>query len=127
MDDDSIECPTEYCAFFGHVDWNPLEEFGGTPSTTASESERVQERSGAKQDFAGDSDHQSIADKWIREPGCWVRLHKRPRRAMFTPLGTYSGPPVAGLSVYRVTVAEFSDGSSELINDMWCGLNGRRL
>ena len=37
-------------------------------------------------------EQESHTDYWTREPGCWVRVHKRPRRALFTPLGTYGGP-----------------------------------
>ena len=30
-------------------------------------------------------------DRWVQEPGCWVRIHERPRRALLTPFGTGNG------------------------------------
>ena len=106
--DDSIECgdvkPTFSAVF---AEWTPPE-----PAQTETKTETEQD---------------SFTDYWTREPGCWVRVHKRPRRALFTPLGTFGGPPVSDLSVHRVTMLEYVDRSADIVSDRWCDKNGRRL
>ena len=67
-------------------------------------------------------------DRWIVEPGCWTRIHDKPRRAMFTPLGTKDGPESGMLSASRVTLAEYVNPSaSEVINDAWVVPDAHRL
>ena len=30
---------------------------------------------------------------WLKQDGCWIRMHVKPRRALFTPTGIKGGPP----------------------------------
>ena len=62
---------------------------------------------------------ESHTDYWVQEPGCWIRVHKRPRRSLFTPLGTFGGPLVSSLSVHRVTMLEYADRSADIVSDRW--------
>ena len=108
--DDSIECEDvrpDFCAVF--AEWTPPEPEAppGLPKQTP--------------------EPESHTDYWTREPGCWIRVHKRPRRALFTPLGTFGGPLVSDLSVHRVTMLEYADRSADIVSDRWCDRNGRRL
>ena len=36
--------------------------------------------------------HKFPSDRWERQPGCWIRVHNRPRRSMFIFTGTKDGP-----------------------------------
>ena len=53
------------------------------------------------EDLRGEGDWQR--DRWSRAPGCWIRVHKRLRRALFTPMGAKDGPSVETLTGSRVT------------------------
>ena len=68
-------------------------------------------------------------DRWIQEPGCWIREHRRPRRSMFTPLGTRTGPLMCDVSVTRTTLIHYIDTvkPDEIVSDTWVGPEGRRL
>ena len=67
-------------------------------------------------------------DHWRQEPGCWIRVHERPRRALFSPLGTSNGPDSSVLSVTRVTYVEYLQPSaSEVINDVWVRSDSHRM
>ena len=59
-------------------------------------------------------------DEWKKGTGCWIRIHNRPRRALFAPTGTIDGPDIRVLSGVRSTKVNFCDGSpSEVIGDDW--------
>ena len=61
-------------------------------------------------------------DHWKREPGCVIRIHMKPRRALFTPTGTKDGPVIAELLPTRVTQVETLGASNKktyVINDTW--------
>ena len=68
-------------------------------------------------------------DCWLQEPGCWVRHHVRPRRAMFSPFGAQAGPPCYVISVSRITYVNYvkKDKATEIITDVWVGKESRRL
>ena len=65
-------------------------------------------------------------DEWKRGPNCWIRLHNRPRRAMFIPTGTQNGPELGNLSGERTTYVHwYGHGSSSdplVITDHWTSL-----
>ena len=46
-------------------------------------------------------------DYWQQQPGCWMRVHNRPRKAMFTPTGIKNGPPLNLLDESRVANVKF--------------------
>ena len=61
-------------------------------------------------------------DHWKREPGCIIRVHMKPRRALFTPTGTKDGPIIAALLPTRVTQVETLGTSNKrtyVIIDTW--------
>ena len=59
-------------------------------------------------------------DTWKKGPGCWIRVHNKPRKAMFIPTGTKDGPPVSELLGSRSTKVQYVDSESrEVINDEW--------
>jgi len=58
-------------------------------------------------------------DVWQKRPGCWVRVHNKPRRQMFVPTGTRDGPDVATLTGHRVTQVFYSNKSRETLRDSW--------
>ena len=61
-----------------------------------------------------------IKDEWKKGPGCWIRVHKKPRRSMFVPTGTMNGPVISTLSGARVTRISYLDGSKEEVkSDNW--------
>ena len=47
--------------------------------------------------------HKYQNDYWIKQPGAWVRVHRKPRRTLFVPTGTQDGPPVGDLESARIT------------------------
>ena len=52
--------------------------------------------------------------------GCWIRVHHKPRRALFAPTGTSDGPNIALLSGVRSTKVVYGDSSGdEVIGDQW--------
>ncbi len=57
-------------------------------------------------------------DEFKKGPGCWIRVHSRPRRALFTPTGTPDGPDIRVLSGVRSTKVDYCGGSpGEVISD----------
>ena len=67
-------------------------------------------------------------DEWRKGPNCWIRVHNKPRKALFCPTGTKDGPSIALLSGLRATKVDFCDGSkSNVVNDEWVSAyNGTR-
>ena len=67
-------------------------------------------------------------DEWKRGHNCWIRVHHKPRKAMFVPTGTKDGPPVKVLSGERSTKVDYCNGSkSEIVNDDWLSKHNRCL
>ena len=59
-------------------------------------------------------------DTWSRKPGCWIRHHNRPRRALFLPTGTVDGPNASILSCRRLTRVDVPGAREpEDIRDDW--------
>ena len=59
-------------------------------------------------------------DEWKKGPGCWIRVHNRPRRALFTPTGTQDGPNISMLSGSRTTsIMLCHNQGHEVIGDDW--------
>ena len=59
-------------------------------------------------------------DEWRQAPGCWIRVHNRPRKALFLPTGTKGGPDISTLDGRRTTHATFTNGHSEkMFGDKW--------
>ena len=62
----------------------------------------------------------SQKDYWIRVDRWWIRVHVRPRRALFTPLLTANGPQRADqIHPRRRTVCIDSNDQAHIINDQW--------
>ena len=82
------------------------------------------EESGRKRYKASD-----YRDYWHREPGCIVRVHVKPRRALFAPSGTKDGPSLVTLSPGRCTqVVTEKPRRCSVIQDSWTNpLTGRRV
>ena len=60
-----------------------------------------------------------IQDHWKIEGEELVRVHVKPRTALFTPISAQCPLEVAELSVRRRTQVEFVNGKKELIGDDW--------
>ena len=58
------------------------------------------------------------ADFWVETRDCWIRNHRRPRRALFTPAGTEDGPDCCMLNSERIT---WMHGSGAPVQDSWRG------
>ena len=59
-------------------------------------------------------------DEWKRGHQCWIRVHDKPRRALFAPTGTTNGPDLSTLSGERFTKVAFLQSSGvEVITDDW--------
>ena len=59
-------------------------------------------------------------DHWENDRVTWVRMHTKPRLAMFTPAGISNGPDVSKLSGVRRTVGTYLDTGEEFeILDDW--------
>ena len=59
-------------------------------------------------------------DEWKKGPRCWIRIHHKPRRALFIPTGTKNGPDIATLSGSRMTKIMYLDGAKgENCADEW--------
>ena len=59
-------------------------------------------------------------DEWRKGPRCWIRMHTKPRRAMFISTGTLDGPDISTLTGARVTRISYLDGSKdEVKSDDW--------
>ena len=72
------------------------------------------------------SKHKFPQDRWERHPGCWVRVHTRPRKSLFIPTGTKDGPNINDLDRNRVTDIRFcDDDKTETIRDQWMSSGGR--
>ncbi len=60
------------------------------------------------------------ADQWKLEGNVLTRLHKRPRKTMFVPLGTRDLPVDAEeLADFRRTEVTFADGKTQVFEDSW--------
>ena len=67
-------------------------------------------------------------DEWCRGPGCWIRVHNRPRRARFVPAGTKNGPDIRHLTGARSTKIDFCDGASSVIrHDEWISVSNHQV
>ena len=56
---------------------------------------------------AGEAERSSpskwLRDEWQQGPGCWIRVHNKPRKARFIPTGTKDGPDIRLLTSARST------------------------
>ena len=60
-------------------------------------------------------------DEWRHENNCWIRVHNKPRRALFAPTGTKDGPPIESLEPGRITQIKFVKEVKEKTHrDSWC-------
>ena len=57
------------------------------------------------------------ADKWVQVGSTVIREHFIPRTSMFTPTSVRGAPEFVG--DWRVTRANFEDGSFKIIRDNW--------
>lgn len=69
----------------------------------------------------GNFEERRLRDKWKIEEGCIVRVHRRARRALFTPLDVKMSDTMKDkqLDCLRVTRGFFEDGSSFVEKDSW--------
>ena len=65
-------------------------------------------------------DHRN-GDSWISGPAAgWIRVHRRDRQTLFTPMKVYMGPEHhADVGELRVTNGIFADGSVFEVRDEW--------
>ena len=54
-------------------------------------------------------------DRWVQENGCWIRVHQKPRRALFTPMGTQDGPLLCDLLVGRTTLVDYEYPKEQVV------------
>ncbi len=60
-------------------------------------------------------------DHWIAHDDKVIRIHWRPRRALFTPEDTGCPVDIAQLTSARVTHYQFDDGEWHVLEDIWSG------
>jgi hypothetical protein len=59
-------------------------------------------------------------DEWKRGPNSWIRVHNRPRKALFVPTGTKNGPDIRTLSGIRATKINYCNSKQcEVVKDEW--------
>jgi len=105
----------------GNILENPLEN--PKPSSQAGGDPKAPQtggNAGAKADAGGNTaPKDELSDEWRQQAKGWVRLHRRPRKTLFTPTGTSNGPDVSTLSGRRITKFVFADGKKDIRHDNW--------
>jgi hypothetical protein len=68
-------------------------------------------------------------DTWTETATQWIRTHKTPRQALFTPTGTRNGPQRDTLTNSRKTEAYYTEGKQRLygFTDDWTGDDAHKL
>ena len=70
-------------------------------------------------------DHKGSGDCWSErgKNGKWIRIHKTPRRSLFTPFKVAKGPKIQDkLATVRLTNGKFENGETFSIVDGWMDL-----
>ena len=61
-----------------------------------------------------------VKDAWHRAEGQIVRMHRKPREALFTPMKVAGGPLSAGeIFGRRLTIGRFMSGKAFILEDNW--------
>ena len=67
-----------------------------------------------------DGDDNNDNDYWQKAEGEMKRVHKKPRRTLFTPLRVAEAPPARSLTPARITEGHFMDtGEKFSVTDTW--------
>ena len=56
-------------------------------------------------------------DQWIETDEAWVRVHVKPRKSFFSPVGSKGGPDLEDLENSRCTFLTYSDDREEVVED----------
>ena len=64
------------------------------------------------------------SDEWVETEEEWVRIHRRPRRDLFSPDDSQGGPKLSDISNRRESIFCSTDGGEWRIVDRW-GDKGR--
>ena len=59
------------------------------------------------------------SDEWVETEEEWVRIHRRPRRDLFSPHDSQGGPKLSDISKRRESIVCSTDGGEWRIVDRW--------
>ena len=59
------------------------------------------------------------SDEWVETDDEWVRIHRRPRRDLFSPHDSLDGPKLSDFSRRRESIVCSTDGGEWRIVDRW--------
>ena len=59
------------------------------------------------------------SDEWVETEEEWVRIHRRPRRDLFSPHDSQGGPKLSDISRRRESIVCSTDGGEWRIVDKW--------
>ena len=59
------------------------------------------------------------SDQWVETEEEWVRIHRRPRRGVFSPHDSQGGPKLSDISKRRESIVCSTDGGERRILDRW--------
>ena len=59
------------------------------------------------------------SDEWVEAEEEWVRIHRRPRRDLFSPHDSQGGPKLSDISKRRESIVCSTDGGERRIIDRW--------
>ena len=59
------------------------------------------------------------SDEWVETEEEWVRIHRRPRRDLFSPHDSQGGPMLSDISKIRESIVCSTDGGDWRIVDRW--------
>ena len=93
----------------------PQEDFNFSPD------ELLRHPPGLSQTHPQQQQEDNNLDTWTETETQWIRTHKQPRQALFTPTGTRNGPQPQTLTDERYTSAYFTTGKQLLhgFRDNW--------
>ena len=58
-------------------------------------------------------------DEWVETEEEWVRIHRRPRRDLFSPHDSQGGPKLSDISKTRKSIICSTDGGEWRLVDRW--------
>ena len=56
-------------------------------------------------------------DDWVETEEAWVRVHAKPRKSLFSPVGVKGGPDLEDIEDARCTFVTYDDDTEETIED----------
>ena len=79
-------------------------------------------------DTTRDDDDHGDGDGWQKHGECLVRVHAKPRQALFTPLRVAGSPPAKALTAVRITEGVFCDNNEAFARtDNWTSRSAAHL